>query len=720
MKHNNLFSLKAIIISILVIQFAFSSAILAQEIKDFKGYGSATCSGFTDNNFIKNWLILGPIGISNAQQEKIDEAALKKAFDEDFLTSVTVDKSKGIEPLSLAGELYSWKSYSSKSDIIQLDKFLGDTNNILCYALTEIVTAEPKKVLIGLGSDDGVKVWVNGREVHNNNIGRAVTIDDDLFEIALIKGSNQVLIKIENQSYGYGFSFRPLGKDFISDLVITNSGSGDFDNVKMLMKYSPDLKKTNTGGLTAWQLATVKGRSEIAQFLEKNGADKSVGFPSLDKYIDNTLSPYTGKDTVPGVALLIAKEGTIIYKKGFGNANLEENLSAGTDVKFRIGSITKQFTASAILRLQEQGKINVTDKLSMYFPDFPRGNEVTIHHLLTHTSGLHNFTDRRDFMDIAIKPITEEDLYDIIKSDTFDFNPGDRFSYCNSGYVLLGFLVSKISGKPYSQYLSDEFFGPLGMKNSGVYDNSKRPANEAIGYTFQNGKMVKSADTEMSWAAGAGAIYSTVEDLFVWNEAVFNGRVLNEKSMKMAFTPGVLNNKEQTPDLPYGYGWMLSDFRGMKFIAHGGGVEGFVSSLSRQPDEKLTVAVLMNSTPAFMEYYPAMLSNDVAEYMLWQKMASQATYSADTSLSADQLKVFTGSYDYGHGMILKVTLEGEHLMAQMTGQPAFEIYYMGNNEFYWKVVEARIKFITNEQGKVTGATHFQGGQQLQVSRMPGD
>jgi CubicO group peptidase (beta-lactamase class C family) len=454
--------------------------------------------------------------------------------------------------------------------------------------------------------------------------------------------------------------------------------------------------------------------------LEKNGAEKIADFPALGEIVDRTMEPFNGKDSVPGIAVLIAKNGKILYEKGYGNANIEKAIPVSPDTKFRIGSITKQFTAASILRLQEQGKINVNDKLSQYIPDFPRGNEVTIYQLLTHTSGIHSYTNRDDFNSRIISPVSDTSLIKLIESGGFDFDPGESISYSNSGYFILGYLVSKISEKSYSNYLSDEFFKPLGMKNTGVYINTNRPANEAIGYAFENGNLVKPPDWDMTWAGGAGAIYSTVNDLFIWNEAVFNGKVLNAASLKMAFTQAKLNNGQQASGMAYGFGWMLPSYRGMKFIAHGGGLDGFLSYLLRQPEENITICVLTNASPPYQNFDPSMISMELAEYIFWKKMAPQAVYSVDTTLSADQLSLFTGKYDYGQGMILTVTLAGDHLIAQMTGQPAFEIYSMGNNEFYWKVVEAHIKFIIDKQGTVTGAIHYQGGRQLEVTKLLSD
>jgi hypothetical protein len=168
----------------------------------------------------------------------------------------------------------------------------------------------------------------------------------------------------------------------------------------------------------------------------------------------------------------------------------------------------------------------------------------------------------------------------------------------------------------------------------------------------------------------------------------------------------------------YGYGWAITDLRNLTFINHGGGLHGFLSHLTRQPEEKVTVTILTNCTPAQVNASPDQAAYSIAEYMLWQKMGKQQSYSMDSSLSATDLKRFEGRYDYGNAMVLAVTAEEDKLFAQMTGQARFQIFPSGNNEFYWKVVEARIKFLDDEAGIITGAIHYQGGQQLNVTKLP--
>jgi CubicO group peptidase (beta-lactamase class C family) len=715
-KHLHLFQLIGLNILYISVIVLWSVSTQAQNVSITKGYGNAVYQGLLDDVFLRKWLVLGPMPVSDKPGEP-GKDVLKSAFNNDLLTVADVDKKKNIQPVEYLAKKYAWQYVESKSDTIKLNKILGDTNFVFCYALAEIIAAEPSKTLVGLGSDDGVKMWINGKEIHVNFIDRAITPDEDVFEISLNKGSNQILLRIQNTRGEYGFCLRPVSNSAISNLLLKSSESGDFDNVKTLLNYSPDINKKNETGLTSWQLATMKGRTEIADYLKQKGAVTTYTFPPLNVYVDSLFAKISGKKA-PGASVLVAQNGKILLEKGFGLADIGYGIPASPVTKFRIGSITKQFIATAILKLQEDGKINVEDKLSKFIPDFPRGDEVTIRHLLTHTSGIHSFTNRPDFLKTATVKTTEEEMIDSIKKDKFDFNPGEQFQYNNSGFFILGYIIEKITGKPYGEYLKEIIFTPLGMKNTGVHTSQLILENEATGYAINNGKFEKSLNWDMSRAGGAGSLYSTVEDLYLWNEALFNGKVLTSASLKAAFTPVILNNGKKPQEMDYGYGWAITDLRNLKFINHGGGLHGFLSHITRQPEDNLTVVVLTNCIPPQDNTGPDHIAYAIAEYLLWQKMNKQQSYTADTTLSAEELKEYEGRYDYGNAMVLTVIAEGDRLFAQMTGQSRFQIFPKGNDEFYWKVVEARIRFLRNENHEITHATHYQGGRELDVSKLP--
>ena len=406
------------------------------------------------------------------------------------------------------------------------------------------------------------------------------------------------------------------------------------------------------------------------------------------------------------MAVLVARDGKVLLSHGFGMADLSNDVPITTTTKFRIGSVTKQFTAAAILKLQEEGRLSVNDKLSKFFPDFPRGDEVTIHHLLTHTSGIKSFTSKPDFMATVTASATNEQMIDSFKNDKFDFDPGSKMAYNNSGYFLLGAIIEKVSGKSFNDYLRDTFFEPLGMHDTGVHTSTAVLKHEATGYGYAGGKPTKAINWDMSRAGAAGSLYSTVEDLMRWNEGVFGGKVLSEESLKAAFTPVKLDSGEE-PMMPYGYGWMMGDYRGLKTISHGGGLQGWSAFLTRYVDQNMTVVVLHNAMPPVPDLSPNEVAELAADAFLWQEMKPRPKYEIDESVDPTTFAAYVGRYDF-MGAVMDVALEGGQLTAQLTGQPRFPIYPLGGDKFFWKVVDAQIEFIKDDEGNVVSARHIAG------------
>jgi len=667
------------------------------------------------NQFFKTWMLLGPIYVADTNITP-EEQIQKKAFDQDEINPLTITSLHALSPLIIDEKSYSWELQTSESDIMDLNAVFNNKNYAYAYAYAELDMKESKAMLCGLGSDDAVKVWLNGKEVHKNFVGRALSKDDDLIELNFKQGSNQLLLKIQNFEYGWEFCFRPIGVEMVSELVCSYAGKGDLDNINKLLKYKPDLNYKAKNGLTAWQNAKISGRDEVVDILTKNGAREDPNFPDLKSYVDNYIQSNL-KENTPGFAVLIAQNGEVLFKKGYGFADVENKIKVDTKTKFRIGSITKQFIATGILKLQEEGKLTVQDKLSKYIPEFPRGDEVSIHHLLTHTSGIVSFTGRPGFIDSVANKVEAQTLMDSIMTWDFTFNPGDEMMYNNSGYFILGQIIEIVSGKWYGDYLKDEIFTPLKMNNTGVYINETPPEHEAKGYTLENDKYVLALNWNMSWAGGAGALYSTAEDLFLWNEAVFNGNVLSDESLKAAHTPVKLNNGEVAKNMLYGYGWGIGELREKKEIMHSGGLHGFISNLSRITDENLTVVTLTNTSPTMEGLNPQEVSNTFSEYALWKKLAPQKSYAA-VAVDTNKLKDYVGRYDYGNSMVMVISLEENKLFAQLSGQPKFELFANKEDEFFWKVVVANITFIRNDSGIVTHGIHFQGGSELKVPKIP--
>jgi CubicO group peptidase (beta-lactamase class C family) len=298
------------------------------------------------------------------------------------------------------------------------------------------------------------------------------------------------------------------------------------------------------------------------------------------------------KTNETGATALVARNGQIVYKKAFGMANLEYNIPMQVDNVFRIGSITKQFTAVAILQLMEQGKLNLQDSINKFIPDYPtHGHKITIEHLLTHTSGIQNYTVIKDFGEKMTLDLEPTELIDFFKNEPMEFAPGTKWNYSNSGYYLLGYIVEKVSGKTYPQYVEENFFKPLSMTNSYFGSNSKIVKNRASGYEIDSTGFINTHYFNINLVNWVGSIQSTVEDLFKWHQAVHAYKLVKKESLDKAFTKYKLTDGKETQ---YGYGWELQDIQGSPTIRHGGILPGFLTESVYLPKEDVFVAIFSN------------------------------------------------------------------------------------------------------------------------------
>ncbi len=335
---------------------------------DAQGYGKASYTVLTENSFMNNWLVLGPVKFGTAGTTP-DEAQQRAAFDKDELTGVPFKGGKLPASVKIGSTEYAFKPVSTTNGIIDFVSVFGNVYYANAYALAEIKLEAPQKMVMGVGSDDDIKIFVNGTLVHKNWIARATTPDDDLVILDLKKGSNQILVIVQNIEGGWSFAMRRIGPGIVNDHLVQASGRGDLDEVKKSIEMGADVNAVNGTGLTAYLSAMIRGREKVMDYLKEKGAKTDVPMPSLEKLADLVFAGDTGK--APGVSVLIARNGEIVYQKGFGYADVGNRVPVTPETKFRIGSITKQFIASAILKMQEEGKLSVEDKLSNIFPDFP-------------------------------------------------------------------------------------------------------------------------------------------------------------------------------------------------------------------------------------------------------------------------------------------------------------------------------------------------------------
>lgn len=422
----------------------------------------------------------------------------------------------------------------------------------------------------------------------------------------------------------------------------------------------------------------------------------------------------SAKSELPGVAVLVARDGRILFQGGYGLADVEGKTPITPETKFRIGSVTKQFTAAAILRLAEEGKLALTDSLAKYFPELPNAQTITLRHLLTHTSGLHGYTEKPGFHAGVTKPITPANLIASLRADPPDFPPGTNFRYSNSGYFVLGEIVAKVSGQSLADYLRIAFFEPLAMKDTAIFMNAAPPSGVARGYTIGDGKATLSMDWDMSWAGGAGGLYSTVGDLLHWNEALHGGRVLKPESLQAMTTPHPL--PPGANGLNYAFGLTVSQVSRLPVISHSGGLQGWSSDLMWLPAQRLTIVALSNAMPTLPGLEPTSITRDLVSRFLADEIAKLPPPIEDKTVDPKTYPAFVGRYDY-QAAILTVTVENDRLYAQLTGQKRFEISPRSADEFFFNIADAQIAFIRNEKGAVVAVQHTQNGNTFRAPRL---
>ena len=382
----------------------------------------------------------------------------------------------------------------------------------------------------------------------------------------------------------------------------------------------------------------------------------------------------TTKDNAFMGTVLVAKDGKVLFSNGDGFANVEHNVPNTPDTKFRLGSLTKQFTAVAIVQLEEQGKLKVTDPACNYLPNCPATwRPITIHHLATHTSGLFNFTEDPDHARASVLPSPPAQTLEKIRNKPLDFPPGTQFGYSNSGYAALALIIEKASGLPYPQYLDKHVFTPAGMQNSGHDSHTPILPNRATGYSGSGQNLHHAPYVDMTNPIGAGDLYSTVQDLLLWDQALRTDVLL--KSRAKLFTP----EKES-----YSYGWEVTRLFNRPVHTHDGGINGFSTVILRVPEDNLVSIVLSNnSSPA-----TGRIGHDMAAIFLGEKVDMPRIRTA-IQLPAGALDRYTGNFAITPKVTLTTSRQANKFFAQVTGQ-----------------------------GKATGVTLNQNGRQMPAERVP--
>jgi CubicO group peptidase (beta-lactamase class C family) len=406
----------------------------------------------------------------------------------------------------------------------------------------------------------------------------------------------------------------------------------------------------------------------------------------IDKYI---ASEY--KEDAPGVSILVAKDGKAIYSKGFGMANLENKVSNSSNSVFEIGSITKQFTAVAILMLEEQGKLSVQDEITKYIPDYPtQGKTITIHHLLNHTSGIKSYTNMISFLDLARTDMTPTELIEKFKNEPMEFDPGTDFNYNNSGYILLGYIIEVASGKSYEAFIQENIFDKIGMSNSYYGSMIRVIPNRARGYAQNQDGYENARYLSMTLPYAAGSIMSTTQDLLKWQNAISSNKLIKRSSLEKAINGSKLTNGDS---LDYGYGWISGKLRSSKTIEHSGGIFGYSSNGIFLPDENIYVIGLSNCECGDVNT----LTKNIAAIAIGDPFFTKADA---IQLSNEKLAKWVGAYEFDEGVIRHISIEESQLYSLREGSRTLKIYPISTSRFIFDGVDTEYNFYTKDGNRM--------------------
>lgn len=389
----------------------------------------------------------------------------------------------------------------------------------------------------------------------------------------------------------------------------------------------------------------------------------------------------------PGATVLIAKDDAIIYRKAFGMANLELKVQMKPESVFQLASITKQFTSVAILILMEQGKLTLQDPLSKYIADYPLGNEITIHHLLNHTSGIKDYTRIPELRAKTRLDISPEEMISNFKNLPLEFNPNEKREYSNSGYFLLGYIIEKLSSMSYEDFIQKNIFDKLDMKNSYYANTYKIIPNRANGYQFYEGNYENAEYMSATIPYAAGSLMSTIDDMFLWHKAIHKNILISEKSKQMAFTNHTLTNGKHSD---YGYGWFINEIAGVTTIEHPGGINGFSASGIYLPDTNIYVIVLSNLDDG----KGPETSNIKAVSILLGKPIKD---NISVILSESKLKQWVGAYQF-EDVVRFIIYDKNVLYSMREGGRSIKLEPLSDNEFRFENSLATYKF-SSKKGK---------------------
>jgi CubicO group peptidase (beta-lactamase class C family) len=417
----------------------------------------------------------------------------------------------------------------------------------------------------------------------------------------------------------------------------------------------------------------------------------------LDKFMQaqSTVNQFSG-------TVIVVEKGKTIYEKAFGKADREWNIDNTIETKFRIGSNTKQFTAASILLLEEQGKLNIEDKLNKYIPNYPKGDSVTIQMLLNHTSGIRDYTQLPEFWAYAEQiPLAPDSMISLFKNVPYEFSPGTNFHYSNSGYFLLGFIIEKVSGQKYGDYLESNIINKIGLKNTGYDRLDSILQYRARGYNKTLYGFANAPHIAMEAPFSAGAIYSTIEDLYKWNKALMSNQILSASSTKKMTTAYSGH---------YGFGLNVDNFQNHSRLWHNGEIPGFKSAMVYFPTEDIFIAVLSNN-----ESNATGVTDGLSDIMFDVPIEIPYIHK-EISVDTKILDRYIGTYDGAFSF--QIIKKDNKLYRYRPDRSDVELKPESLTKFFFADNSDRqIEFQISKANKVTKTFFINGGAKTEISKI---
>jgi CubicO group peptidase (beta-lactamase class C family) len=421
--------------------------------------------------------------------------------------------------------------------------------------------------------------------------------------------------------------------------------------------------------------------------------------------LDSLMNYYREEQGFNGVAF-VSYKGETMLAGGYGYKDMAKKEKNDENTIFQMGSNTKQFTAEIILQLARQKKLDLKDKLTKYFPDYPRGEKVTMENLLTHTSGIYNYTNDSAWRAAdPTRPLGRMELIAIFRDRPYSFEPGEKYEYSNSNYILLGYIIEEVTHRKYEAVVRENILKPCGMTHSGFDFTNLKDKNKATGYFSINKDKFETApvaDSTVSFAAGA--LYSTIGDMNKWHKALQSHKLLPKEWQDKAYVP--FKKK-------YAYGWIIDTVKGHRIIGHGGGIHGFVSYEMRVEEDDVDIVLLQNNMAAHDANSPIAIN---ILNCLYDKNYEVPKLVKQANVSQETMKQYEGDYALAPSFIINIKLKENELYAQATGQQAFQILPISETMFYTRMVDAKIEFVKDADGKVSTLILHQNGRDMPGKR----